>query len=100
MRGEDGLVRAGVLAVEGDDALPGLEPHRGEHVTGAGVVGQLELDAIGSGALAQAGEQADRDFHPPDPRAKGQEIREAISKPSGHAPAPAGRAHRAPVATI
>ena len=67
MRGQDGLVGAGVLEVERDDALPRLQPHRGEHVARLGVVGQVELDAVGTRALTQAGEETDGDLHPPDP---------------------------------
>ena len=44
---------------------PGSRPIARQHVDGARVVGQVELDVIGPGALAQAGEEAHRDPHGP-----------------------------------
>ena len=37
---------------------PGSQAHRGQHVAGARVVGQVELDVVGARALAQAGEES------------------------------------------
>ena len=46
---------------------PGSQAHRGQHVARARVVGQVELDVVGTRALAQAGEEADGDLHAPVP---------------------------------
>ena len=64
--GAHGRVGGRVLAVERDDALPGLQAHRGEHVGRARVVGQVELDVIAARALAQAGEEPYGDLHTVD----------------------------------
>ena len=60
-----GRVGRRVLAVHRHHALARAQRadrrgrHRGEHVGDAGAVGQLDLEAVGAGALTQAGEESD-----------------------------------------
>ena len=66
-----GAIRAagiGVLAVDRGDAGARRELHRGEQVGDRRAVGQLDFDARGARALAQAGEEADGDEHAPQSR--------------------------------
>ena len=61
-------LRPGVLAVDRqDERQPGGEVlDRGQRVGGAGALRQVELELVAAGPLAQAGEEADGDAHPPE----------------------------------
>src|SRR4051794_4122012 len=63
--GREHVVGGRVLAVDRhhEPEPAGEVVDRGEGVADGGALGQLELDAPASGALAQDGEQADRDGH-------------------------------------
>ncbi len=78
--GADGLVGVRVLAVDGHDALARAQRadrrvrHRRQHVGHARRLRQLDLEPVGAGALAQAGEEADGDAHAADARRTGMPL--------------------------
>ena len=66
-----GRTRSSALAYSRSSATmhcPGCSPIAASTSARARVIGQVELDVVGPGALAQAGEEAHRDLHGPEPR--------------------------------